>query len=124
MLVDADRVEPELLGIPDLIGIGLIEITAALRVEVGVRIRDPCRGLAIEEVVGQVRPRHEVEYGESHYALTTAASVWVGTSLSSTSATTASGRSYEGKWPQSGTITSRVDGMRLLQTDECSTGRS
>ena len=64
MLVDAEPVVAELLGVLHLVEVLVVERVAALRIVVAVRQRDPRRGVPAIEIVGQVRPRHEMEVEE------------------------------------------------------------
>ena len=67
VLVDGDGVEAELLGVDELGEVLLVDLRAALRVEVGVGVGDPRGALALERFV-EVRPGHEVEVDELHGA--------------------------------------------------------
>ena len=66
VLVDRDAVEAELLGVLELVEVAVVELVAELGVEVLVGEVQRRRGVALVEVVGQVRVRHEVEEDELH----------------------------------------------------------
>src|SRR5207237_437024 len=66
MLVDADAVEAERLGVLELVHVAMVEMVALLRVVEPVRDIDPDRPVPLAEVVGQIGPRHQVEPGEVH----------------------------------------------------------
>src|SRR5262245_36879613 len=67
MLVDADPVEAELGGELELVEELVVEHMPAARIE-QLRIDvDPHPRMAFGEVVGQIRPRHQVKRAELHW---------------------------------------------------------
>src|SRR3954465_11314046 len=69
MLVDAQPVEAELLGIGELIQIFVVDEVRALGVEqLGIDI-DPDRGVLVPEIGRQMRVRHQMEPQEFHRAI-------------------------------------------------------
>ena len=66
VFVDADPVEAELVGVLEQIHVRVVHGIGAGRVEQRVGDVDPDRARRLAEVVGQVRPWHEVEPGELH----------------------------------------------------------
>ncbi len=66
MLVDADAVEPDRLGVLELVHVLVVDAVRDLRVEQAARDVDPDGALGLAEVVRHQRPRHEVEPGELH----------------------------------------------------------
>ena len=71
MLVDADAVPAEFIGIFDLVEIAVIELVADLRIVVGVRQRHP-GGIVFLIVVGiERRIGHEMKKEEFHFPAST-----------------------------------------------------
>jgi len=66
MLVDADTVETEVLGEGECVYVFAIEIAASFRIEEAVRTPDPGRIVALTEIVGELRPGHQVKEEELH----------------------------------------------------------
>src|SRR5206468_3885007 len=72
VLVHADAVEAERVGVFELVHVLVVhEVPLARVVELG-RDVDPHRAALLPEVVGQVRPGHQVEPRESHGGLLSA----------------------------------------------------
>src|SRR5690242_4420738 len=63
MLVDADAVEADILGVDQLVEVAVVQLTAQLRVVETVRAGDPGRPVV---VVRECRVRHQVEAEEPH----------------------------------------------------------
>ena len=66
VLVDADAVEADLVGVLELVHVLVVHGVRPCRVEQRAGDVDPHRAVGLPEVGGQVRPRHEVEPGELH----------------------------------------------------------
>ena len=66
VLVDADAVEAELVGVLELVHVLVVDGVGPRRVEQRAGDVDPDRAVRLPEVVGQVRPRHQVEPRELH----------------------------------------------------------
>ena len=66
VLVDADAVEPELVGVLELVHVLVVHGVGPGRVEQLAVDVDPDRPVLLPEVVRQIRPRHQVEPGELH----------------------------------------------------------
>ena len=66
VLVDADAVEAELVGVHQLVEVGVVDLVALHGVVVVDRDVDPDRAHLLPEVVRQVRIRHEMEEMELH----------------------------------------------------------
>ena len=105
VLVDRDDVEAELLGIDQLVDVGLVLVGALLRIVELVRQHDP--GGAMLVPLGHVERaiRHQVEERELHQRVS---AYW-----RMISRAVKSGFSTAGTWPQSGTISTRLPGMPL-----------
>ena len=103
VLVDRDDVEAELLGIDELIDVGLVLVGALLRVVQRVRQHHP--GGAVLVPLGHVERaiRHQVEECELHQRVSAYRRM--------ISFAVKSGFSTAGTWPQSGTISTRLAGM-------------
>ena len=72
VLVDADAVEPDRLGVLELVHVLVVDTVRDLRIEQRRRDVDPHRALRVAEVVRKRRPRHQVEPGELHVVPPTA----------------------------------------------------
>src|SRR5437762_421233 len=66
VLVDADAVKAKLLGVLELVHVFVVHGVGLDRVEQAAVDVDPDGVVRLPEVVGQVRPRHQVEPGELH----------------------------------------------------------
>ena len=68
VLVDAEAVEPALLGVHELIDVRVVCLGDHIRIEQGRIDVDPHAAVLLVEVLGQVWVRHEVEPHELHTA--------------------------------------------------------
>src|SRR5438105_4319146 len=66
MLVAPDAVEPERLRVLELIEVCVVDVVPFLGVVQRVGNVDPHAPMFLSEVVGEVRPGHQVEPGELH----------------------------------------------------------
>src|SRR5262245_18870699 len=66
VLVAADPVEAERLGVLELVEILVIDVVALARIVERAGDVDPDGAMLCPEIVRQIRPRHQVEPGELH----------------------------------------------------------
>jgi hypothetical protein len=66
VLVHADRIEAELVGVLEHVEVFVVELMAARGVVEAIREVDPHAVIAFAEVVGEPTPRHQVEPADLH----------------------------------------------------------